>query len=141
MSTYTQKLDTVKDLINCGLSTTEIVKKMYQAWNVNESKTIEFIQTVKAGYPEAGRASGPYFACAGKSDSIHYTTSYTINQVNAMIVQGSQPKRNFRAQMTRLAVWPELLNDGTECESSDQTPDSYTHQVFIDYTNENTNRA
>lgn len=152
MNTYTQKLDTVKDLLNCGLSQTEIVKKMYQAWNCKESKTLEMIAVVKAGHPEAGRATGPYFECAGKSDSIHYANAYTINQVNAMIVQGTQPKRNFRAQMTRLIVWSELLNDGTENEVSGIyqldngfyrviAPESWMYQPFTELSNDKTDRA
>ena len=152
MNTYTQKLDCIQDLLNCGLSQTEIVKKMYQAWNVKESKTLEMIKTVKAGRPEAGRADGPYFECAGKSDSIHYANSYTINQVNAMIVQGTQPKRNFRAPMTRLIVWKGQLNDGTENESCDHNyygpkmgrhicQNLETYYVFTELSNDKTDRA
>jgi hypothetical protein len=40
---------------------------------------------------EQNKPTGPYFECAGKSESIHYANAYTINQVNAMIVQGWSP--------------------------------------------------
>jgi len=140
MNTYTQKLDCIQDLLNAGLSQTEIVKKMYQAWNVKEEGTLQMIRFIKSGRLEAGRATGPYFECAGNSEGIHYTNTYTYLQACAMVVQGTQPVRNFRAPMPPI-VWPEMLNDGTENEAADQTPESYMHQPFTELSNDKTDRA
>lgn len=139
MNTYTQKLDCIQDLLNCGLSQTEIVKKMYQAWNVKEEGTIEMIRVVKAGHPEAGKSEGPYFECAGNSEGIHYTSTYTYIQACAMIVQGTQPVRNFRAPMTRLIVWKGQLNDGTENEAAPAI--NFTHLWVISESDDKTDRA
>jgi hypothetical protein len=83
-------------------------------------------------------------APANKSDSIHYVNEYTLAQVNARIVQGTQPKRNFRKNM----FWEEILEDGTENFAAEQTPESYAWYAFpvstdtvIIELSENTNRA
>lgn len=69
----------------------------------------------------------------------HSVNDYTLAQVCARNVQGTQPKRNFRARLN--PVFPEFLNCGTEHFAADEMAYSFMHQVFIDYTSENTNRA
>lgn len=160
----TSKLDAIRELLKTQ-SEKHVIQAVWSAYNITEAQAVRMVKqaqgidTTDKGYPdpfllatewlsvEQNKPTGPYFECAGKEEGIHYTNTYTYLQACAMVVQGTQPVRNFRALMPPI-VWPEMLNDGTENEAADQTPESYAWYAFpvcndavINNLNDKTDRA
>lgn len=147
----------VTELMDKEVPTIQIIKDMYQAFGMSEATTKRVIYNILNGigdsvaykgesdllYVEQVKADGIAVSCAPEIKANNHT-GYPF-RVLAISFKDNIRKANTHKLWGDKSINSIHENGKTMIEiyawSADQTPESYMHQCFIDYTNGETNRA